>query len=87
MAKFLSRSEGGKTRLIYVRTHDELEVAQKAERYRKFRQARAELMKLATTTSQLADTLHKVLAEAYPPASKTAATRVRRRKRNSVRAR
>jgi hypothetical protein len=66
-SKFLSRSEGGRTRLVYVRSAHEVEVARKAERYRGFRAARAELMKLAAHTSELADELQALLSEPYPP--------------------
>ena len=52
--KYLSRSEGGRTRLAYVPAGDEVDVATKAERYRQFRQARAALMK-AVETAQAAD--------------------------------
>ena len=65
-SKFLSRSVDGRTRLVYVRSEDEVEVSRKAERYRVFRQARAELMKLAAETAELADEIHVALAEPYP---------------------
>lgn len=68
-AKYLSRSVEGRTRTAYVRGPDELEVKRKAERYRVFRQARAELMKLATQTAELADELEVALTEPYPPDS------------------
>ena len=66
-SKFLSRSEGGKTRLTYVPAADEVEVAQKAERYRRLRQARAELMKLSAVTAALSDELQRALVQPYPP--------------------
>jgi hypothetical protein len=64
--KYLSRNVGGKTRLIYVPAGDEVEVATKAERYRRFRQARAALMKLAAETAKVADALQEALTEPYP---------------------
>ena len=64
--KFLSRSEGGKTRLVYVRAGDEVEVAAKAASYRRAREARAELMKLAARTAEIIDELLDVLTEPYP---------------------
>ncbi|MEK7863042.1 MAG: DUF6788 family protein, partial [Chloroflexota bacterium] len=66
-SKFLSRSEGGKTRLAYVPAGDVMEVARKTERYKKLRQARAELMKLSAHTAELSDALGRALAQSYPP--------------------
>ena len=77
LSKYVSRSEGGKTRISYVSAGDEVDVAQKTERYRKLREARAELLKLAAQTSELADELAETLAEPYPPPDRT---RSRRRK-------
>jgi hypothetical protein len=74
--KYLSRSEGGRTRLAYVPAGDEVDVATKAERYRRFRQARAALMKLADETAEAADVLQASLTEPYP---KEARRRRRRR--------
>lgn len=65
-SKYLSRSVGGRTQLVYVPAHDEVAIAAKAERYRRFREARATLMKLATETAKAADTLQVVLTEPYP---------------------
>jgi len=78
-SKFLSRSERGRTRLIYVPAGDEVEVARKAERYRRLRQSRAELMKLAATTAELADSLQHALAEPYPPKEPTGPARPRKK--------
>lgn len=66
-SKFVSRSVQGRTRLTYVPSGDEVDVARKAERYRELRHARAELMKLSATTAELADALQQSLAEPYPP--------------------
>lgn len=79
-SKFLSRSEGGKSRPVYVRSADEVDIAGKAETYRQFRQARAELMKLADQTARFADELQQQMTEPYPPEA-TPATRQPRRKR------
>ena len=73
--KYLSRSDGGRTRLAYVPAGDELDVAPKAERYRRFRQARAALMKLAAEAAQAADVLQVAVTEPYPKEAR------RRRKR------
>ena len=75
VAAYLSRSVEGRTRLAYVPAGDEVDVATKAERYRRFRQARAELMKLAAETAQAADVLQAALTEPYPKEAR------RRRKR------
>ena len=66
-SKFLSRSEAGRTRLVYVPSGDELDIARKAELYRRFRQARAKLMKLSAETAEWADALQEALTETYPP--------------------
>ena len=70
-SKFLSRKVEGKTRLVYVRSEDEVEVSRKAERYRALRQARAELMKLAAQTAALADEIQVALTEPYPTGKKS----------------
>jgi hypothetical protein len=44
-----------------------VDIARKAERYRQFRQARAELMKLSAQLAEAADELQAALNEAYPP--------------------
>lgn len=67
-ARCLSRSEGGKTRMTYVPARDEVDVSTKAERYREFRQARAELMRLSGQLAELADELQAALTEPYPAA-------------------
>ena len=64
--KFLSRSVAGRTQMLFVPQGQEVAVAAKAERYRRFRQARAELMKLAAQTAKAADTLQAALTEPYP---------------------
>ena len=81
-SKFLSRSEAGRTRLVYVPSGDELDIARKAELYRRFRQARAKLMKLSAETAEWADALQEALTETYPPKPATT-TRQRRHKRTS----
>ena len=80
-SKFLSRSEEGRTRLVYVRSADEVEVAQQADQYRRYRKARAELMKLAAQTAELADELHAELTVPYPPPNRAPGVRRRRKSR------
>ena len=65
-ARYLSRKVKGRTQMVYVPAANEVAVAAKAERYRRFRQARAELMKLAAQTAKAADTLQAALTEPYP---------------------
>lgn len=79
-SRFLSRSVEGRTQLIYVRSSDEVEVGLKAERYRRLRQARAELMKLSARTAALTDGLEQALAEPYPAGDATRPSRKRGRK-------
>lgn len=72
---FLSRKSEGRTQLLYVPQREAAEIALKAERYRRFRQARASLMKLGLETAQAADRLQAALTERYPKEAR------RRRKR------
>lgn len=65
-SKYLSRSVEGRTKLVYVPGRDEVDVSGKAEHYSRFRKARAELMKLAARTAELADELQRALTEPYP---------------------
>ena len=65
-SKYLSRSVGGKTRLVYVPAGDEVQVSGKAGQYRQLRHARAQLVKLAAKTAELADDLQQALVEPYP---------------------
>ena len=85
-ARCLSRSEGGKTRMVYVPARDEVDVSMKAERYREFRQARAELMRLSGQLAELADELQAALTEPYPreePPPQAARGRKRRGKESA----
>ena len=75
-ARYLSRKIEGRTQMAYVSAGDEVDVATKAERYRRFRQARAALVKLAADTTHAADVLQAALTEPYP---KEARRRRRRR--------
>jgi len=80
-SKVLSRSEGaGKVRHLYVPAGDEVDVAVKAGRYRRFRQARAELVKLAKQSIDLIDRLQDAVTEPYPPPNRPRGRRQRARK-------
>jgi len=76
MAVYVVRKVDGRSEIAYVPAGDTVEVATKTERYRRFRQARAALMKLAAETAQAADALQAALTEPYP---KEARRRRRRR--------
>jgi hypothetical protein len=45
-SKYLSISDRGKTRMVYLKPGMEMKVGEAAERYRKFRSARARLVKV-----------------------------------------
>ena len=60
-AKYLSVKEGGQTRMIYVPSSQEVQVAQEAEQYRQYRQARAMLAKLNRQALAVIDELEKAL--------------------------
>jgi hypothetical protein len=65
--QYISRSERGRTKTTYVRKADHEDVEAKTACYRQYRQARAELMKLAADTAALADQLMAELTKPYPP--------------------
>lgn len=60
-AQYLSVKEGGKTRMVFVRSALEMKVAEEAGRYRRFRQARATLAKLSQESLRLIDELEGTL--------------------------
>ena len=60
-AKYLSVKEGGRTRMIYIPDHLEVEVEDESRRYRGFRRARAELAKLARRSLEIIDELEQSL--------------------------
>jgi len=60
-ASYLSIKEGGKTRMVFVGASVKTRVAEEAGRYRRFRQARAELAKLARQSLTLIDELERAL--------------------------
>ena len=65
-SKFVSRSVAGRPRQLYVPASEEVAVAGKTQIYRRVREARAELMKLAARTAELIDELVEALCEPYP---------------------
>jgi hypothetical protein len=65
--RHLSSSEEGRTRIRYVPAADDLFVREAADRYRRFRTARAALAKLSAKVLSLADDLQECLTVPYPP--------------------
>jgi hypothetical protein len=80
-SKYLSRSVEGRTQLVYVPAGDEVRVQGRAHQYRQLRHARAELLKLAARTAELADELQAALVELYPEPGRTP-KRARRKRGN-----
>ena len=66
-SKYLSAREEGQTRQVHVPAGDEIEVQEGVERYRRFRQVRAELAESAREELELAEQLGLSLLKPYPP--------------------
>lgn len=66
-SKYLTASDGGANRQIHVRAAEEMDVQQGVERYRKFREMRAELAEIAKEELKLAEQLGLSLLKPYPP--------------------
>jgi len=64
--RYLSASQDGRTRMVYVSAEQAATVKPAAERYQRFRRARAALVKLSTRTVVLADRLQQALTEPLP---------------------
>ena len=64
--RYLSASEQGRTRMVYISAQEAAGVKSAAERYQRFRRARAQLVKLSTRTVALADRLGRALTEPLP---------------------
>ncbi len=62
-SKYLSISDGGKTRMIYLKPGMEMEVGEAAERYRRFRSARARLVKIQKEVLNLFNQLENIQRE------------------------
>ncbi len=77
--RLLSISEAGRTRMQYVPASDALFVKDAAERYRRFREARAELAKLSAEVLSLADALQECLTVPYPAKDSAEARRPKRK--------
>jgi hypothetical protein len=66
---YLSISEEGRRRMVHVRVADVVGVREAADRYRRFREARAALAGLSADLLALVDALQECLVDAYPPSS------------------
>lgn len=66
-SKYLSASDGGQTRQVHIPATEEIEVQEGVERYRQFRDARAELAEIAKEEMALAEQLGLSLLKPYPP--------------------
>ena len=62
-SKYLSISEGGKTRMVYLKPGMEMKVGEAAERYRRFRRARARLVKAQKEVLNLFNQLEHIQRE------------------------
>lgn len=64
---YLSWSEGGKTRQVYVPAPDRARVRQRVQAYQALRQARAQWVQLQAAVLALLDQLEAGQREPYPP--------------------
>ncbi len=64
---YLSISEEGRKRMVHVRVADIGVVREAADRYRRFREARAALSKLSADLLAMVDALQECLVDPYPP--------------------
>lgn len=64
-SKYLSISDGGKTRMIYLKPGMEMKVGEAAERYRRFRSARARLVKVQKEVLDLFNQLEDIQREEF----------------------
>jgi hypothetical protein len=66
-SKYLSASEGGRTRQVHVPAADEVAVTAGVARYREFQRGRTQLAELARQQLELVDALGRSLLAPYPP--------------------
>ncbi len=66
-SKYLSASEGGRTRQVHVPASQELQVTAGVARYREFQRRRARLAELAQQQLEFVDALGRSLLAPYPP--------------------
>lgn len=68
-SKYLSVAVEGRTRMVHLPEADVTRVGEAARRYRRFRRARAQLVRLGARLVELVDRLGHTLLEGYPPGS------------------
>jgi len=66
-SKYLTASDGGKSRQVHVPAGDEVFVSAGVERYRRFHKRRARLADLVFEQLELVDQLGRSLLAPYPP--------------------
>jgi hypothetical protein len=66
-SKYLTATDKGRVRQVHVPAADEEKVAAGVERYRRFREVRGRVAKLAQEQLELMDQLGRSLLMAYPP--------------------
>ena len=66
-SKYLSASQEGRMRQVHVPAGDEMEVQDGVQRYRRFREVRAELAEIAKEELALVEQLGLSLLKPYPP--------------------
>lgn len=66
---YLAISEEGRKRMVHVRVADVGEVREAADRYRRFRGARAALSRLSAELLAMVDALQECLVDPYPPST------------------
>jgi len=66
---YLSISEEGRKRMVHVRAVDVGRVRDAADRYRRFREARAALSRLSAELLAMVDVLQECLVDPYPPST------------------
>ena len=66
-SRYLSASQGNQMRQVHVPAGDEMEVQHGVQRYRRFRELKVELAKIAKEELELAEQLGLSLLKPYPP--------------------
>ncbi len=65
-SSYLSAAVAGRTRVVHVPEADVMHVTEAAKRYRRFRRARAQVVRAAKKLATLMDRLGNALLERYP---------------------
>lgn len=67
VSSYLSAAVAGRSRMVHLPEAEVMHVSQAAKGYRRFRRARAQLVRLARKLATLVDRLGNTLLERYPP--------------------